>query len=204
MAGNIDATTLDIAQPDPHQFDDPAAELTQTQARIYDLWLTTGHRNELQLRDAFETKYGPIKPSKFRSEFRKLKKIIVTFNRNELRELILIEYELLYSEAMQAWLNSKEDVVEYIETRIESAEDFKETATEKRKPQTGDPRHWRNAASALDSIRAMAGVDEPKRIEAIITREMEIIMGYLERTMNVAAFEEFVAVMSEYDADKLK
>jgi hypothetical protein len=122
---------------------------------------------------------------------------------DDLKEMICDEYFMLYNEALGSWMNSKEEEVIVTETREETDKGFKESVQERRKPQTGDPRHLSNAARMLESLRNLKGMDAPKKIEHILKQEMILVMEYLQSALPPDIYESVVSALQNYGTDNL-
>lgn len=135
-------------------------------------------------------------------DLRRLKKATLAFSRENMRDQLMFEYEIMFKEANQAWLDSKEDTIVVIETHQADDRGDKHTITEKRTPQNGDSAHFRNALQVLQQIRDMTGVDEPKRIETIMKREIDLILQFFEQVLKPETFGEVMNALVQYEAEK--
>ncbi len=201
----INASTLVGPVPSEKILHDPEIDnrLSTMEMRLVLLW-QKNYRTVPELFKAYNLQYpdDQVVIGTIGNALTSLKKKALSFNRKELREQLMFEYEILYKEAYQAWLDSKLDEVVITDTREESEKGYKETSQERRVAQVGDPRHWKNASHALEQMRAMVGVDEPKRVEAIIRREMDIILQYLESTLLPKTFNEVMGALVQYEDEK--
>lgn len=201
----IDTTTHEMMQTVENPKHNPEfnKHLTLHETRLLLLWHENIRDGQTMVSEYFkrwpDTKANA---STLMKHLRKLKTKALMFHRQEMKQQLLFEYEVLYSEAYQAWLDSKEDQVTVTETREESDKGYKESVQEKRVPQIGNPAHWKNAAIALEGIRALTGADEPKRVEQVIKREMDLILQYLEQGLPEAYFEAVISLLVQYDMEK--
>ena len=199
----LNITEIDDSQKSKHSVDFEKV-ITDTQSRILMIWRETSLRHPREMFKEYISRWPNhyLSDLSFFASLRDLKKKALAFDRRYLREQLLSEYEILFQEAYGAWLDSKNDQVTYIEKKEETDKGFKETATERRTPQVGNPAHWKNAASVLEAMRQMVGADEPKKIETIIKREFDLFLQYMETGLSKDAFGEVMNLLIQYDAER--
>ncbi len=177
--------------------------LTDTQINLFILW-QENIRQPDQIIKTYNERWpdDKLSDSTLIKELLKLKKATLTFHRESMRDQLLFEYEILFGQANQAWLDSKADIVVITEEHGETPKGTIEKHSEKRIPQVGDPRHWRNALEVLNQIRVMTGVDQPKRIETIMRKEIDLILQFFETVLTPAAFDEVMKALVQYENEK--
>ena len=178
-------------------------KLGPMETKILDIWASGVHQ-PYDVVKVYNEKYAiedgirRIRIKDVSNAIRKIKRLILKESVDDLKTIIYDEYFVLYNEALQSWLNSKEDEVVVTETREETDKGFKEAVVERRKPQTGDSRHLANAAKMLQSLRELSGVDAPKKIEHILKEEMVLVMEYLESALKPELYSDVLLALQNY------
>lgn len=134
---------------------------------------------------------------------KKIKRIVLNESFTDLQEIVQEETMQLYREAKEAWQESKEDQVVITETREESDKGFKDSTSEKRSAQTGNPAHWANAMRALDNIAKLMGLGVPTNVNTLLREHSILLVDFLEQTISQNAFAEVVRALANYSDDNV-
>lgn len=172
------------------------------QMRLYNLMVEHGLLSNRKLAELYEATFGEsISHMTVHRYVRGMQTQMMKSPLDQIQERVLADYEVLFQEAIEAWYKSQEDDVTFVEEREETLKGFREKVTERRRAQTGDPRHLANAHKALEAFRKIMGTDAPDKLEHIIKQEMTDLMGYLESTLSPDAMGAVIKALAAYKGD---
>lgn len=168
-------------------------------AIVLDLWMKEGITAATEIVEILKKDFGiEVSHDTVSRDINDIKAQAVSRHSDEIKTEIVNKYNRLFEEAMNAWEKSIGEIKTIRNREGEGKDGPYFEKSETIEDSAGLAAYLTRAQTALDSLKAVYGLDAKKEISLKVEQEMDSMVEFLEKVLPEKTFDEVIGALESY------